>query len=381
LIQNPSGIGDVTATMRPFLAIYETEPQDSLLDIFWETPTVGLISTLNDAINSEYDGAVGWSTYNSNNFTEASTGNFLTGLSPTDQSGANLINTSAIINQVIDGNGNDVTGQFNITRTGAGTLGNPYLYNFGKIGTNFVYNHDVNPRNYTIKTVITNITPNPDVVSGVVDIDIFLQNVQPVINGGVALPAINNVNQDFEGTLTTITGENGAADASLKLEQLKWSITAGNSSGYFSINETTGVLSKSGTGAAAGTYTLTIQLEDTFNNTNTASGSLSVTATQQITITSSIIGTAFQASGVTLRNGTCNINGQVSPDCGTVTYYNQTSSSPTVGDEIRTGPNGASSSLALSGFYSYNCGNTGVNNRNYFQIIGSDGVIDEVDTC
>ncbi len=367
----------VASNMTPFLAIYETEPQDSLLDIFWETPTVGLISTLNDAINSEYDGAVGWSTYNSNNFTEASTGDFLTGLSPTDQSGANLTNTSAVINQVVDGNGNDVTGQFSITRTGAG----PYLYNFGKIGTNFVYNHDVNPRNYTIKTVITNLTPNPDVVSGVVDIDISLQNVQPVINGGVALPAINNVNQDFEGTLATITGENGAADASLKLEQLKWSITAGNSAGYFSINETTGVLSKSGTGAVAGTYTLTIQLEDTFNNTNTASGSLSITATQQITITSSIIGTAFQASGVTVFNGTCNVNGQVSPDCGTVTYYNQTSSSPTVGDEIRTGPNGASSSLALSGYYSYNCGNTGVNNRNYFQITGSDGVIDVVDTC
>ena len=371
----------VASNMTPFLAIYETEPQDSLLDIFWETPTVGLISTLNDAINSEYDGAVGWSTYNSNNFTEASTGDFLTGLSPTDQSGVNLTNTSAVINQVLDGNLNDVTSQFSITRTGAGTLANPYLYNFGKVGTNFVYNHDINPRNYTIKTVITNLTPNPDVVSGIVDIDISLQNVQPVINGGVALPAINNVNQDFEGTLATITGENGAADASLKLQELKWSITAGNSAGYFSINETTGVLSKSGTGAVAGTYTLTIQLEDTFNNTSTASGSLSVTTTQQITITSSIIGTAFQASGVTVFNGTCNINGQVSPDCGTVTYYNQTSSSPTVGDEIRTGPNGSSSGLALSGFYSYNCGNTGVNNRNYFQIIGSDGVIDVVDTC
>ena len=379
LLNLPGALDDSNqnANMQPYLAIYETEPVESLLDIFWETPTVGLISTLNDAINSEYDGAVGWSTYNSNNFTEASTGDFLTGLSPTDQSGANLTNTSAVINQVVDGNGNDVTGQFSITRTGAG----PYLYNFGKIGTNFVYNHDVNPRNYTIKTVITNLTPNPDVVSAIVDIDISLQNVQPVINGGVALPAINNVNQDFEGTLATITGENGAADASLKLEQLKWSVTAGNSAGYFSINETTGVLSKSGTGAVAGTYTLTIQLEDTFNNTNTASGSLSITATQQITITSSIIGTAFQASGVTVFNGTCNVNVQVSPDCGTVTYYNQTSSSPTVGDEIRTGPNGASSSLALSGYYSYNCGNTGVNNRNYFQITGSDGVIDVVDTC
>ena len=62
-----------SANMQPYLAIYETEPQDSLLDIFWETPTVGLISTLNDAIKSDYEGAVGWSTYSSSAFTEAMT--------------------------------------------------------------------------------------------------------------------------------------------------------------------------------------------------------------------------------------------------------------------------------------------------------------------
>ena len=63
---------NANTNMTPFLAIYETEPQDSLLDIFWETPTVGLISDLNDAINSEYEGAVGWSSYTSSAFTEAS---------------------------------------------------------------------------------------------------------------------------------------------------------------------------------------------------------------------------------------------------------------------------------------------------------------------
>ena len=36
----------------PVLAIYETDPQESLLDIFWETGTVGLISDLNaDILN------------------------------------------------------------------------------------------------------------------------------------------------------------------------------------------------------------------------------------------------------------------------------------------------------------------------------------------
>ena len=41
---------DVATNMQPFLAIYETEPVESLLDIFWETATTGLISELNAAV-------------------------------------------------------------------------------------------------------------------------------------------------------------------------------------------------------------------------------------------------------------------------------------------------------------------------------------------
>ncbi len=37
--------------------------------------------------------------------------------------------------------------------------------------------------------------------------------------------------------------------------------------------------------------------------------------------------------------------------------------------------------LAVAGYYSYNCNNTGSGNRNYFQIQGNDGVIDVVSTC
>ena len=74
--------------MVPYLAIYETEPQDSLLEIFWETSTVGLISTLNDAILSDFDGATGWEAYSSTNFKEAPLANFISALSPVDSAGA-----------------------------------------------------------------------------------------------------------------------------------------------------------------------------------------------------------------------------------------------------------------------------------------------------
>ena len=42
--------------MQPFLAIYETEPTESLLDIFWETTSVGMLSDLNADIETGYDG-------------------------------------------------------------------------------------------------------------------------------------------------------------------------------------------------------------------------------------------------------------------------------------------------------------------------------------
>ncbi len=374
------------ANMQPYLAIYETEPQDSLLDIFWETPTVGLISTLNDAIKSDYEGAVGWSTYSSSAFTEAMSGNFLTGLSPVDQSGSNLINTESSTITVLDNNGTDVSSQFSITRTGAGTLVDPHLYNFAKVGDNFVYNYDADIRSYTISMVITNNAPSTPVVSSTLNIQVSLQNSQPIINGGNSLPTVNNINQNFEGTIATITGDNGAVNSTLKLQQLKWSISNVSPTiynGVFSINETTGVITKTGTGTNPGTCTLTIKLEDAYNGSALASGSLNQTATQQIGIVSAVIGFPFNASPPSLFNASCNINGSQNPQCGSNLYYNNTTNSgtPQVGDVIRQGPNGSSSPLAAAGVYSYNCGQTGLGNRRIFRINTNTGVIDSVSTC
>ncbi len=374
-----------SANMQPYLAIYETEPQDSLLDIFWETPTVGLISTLNDAIKSDYEGAVGWSTYSSSAFTEAMTGSFLTNLSPVDQSGNDLINTESSTITVLDINGTDVSSQFSITKKGAGTLGDPHLYNFAKVGDAFVFNYDPNVRSYTISMVITNNAPPTPVVSSTLNIQVSLQNSPPVINGGVALPAVNNINQNFEGTIATITGDNGAVNSTLKLQQLKWSISGVSPSvynGVFSINETTGVITKTGTGANPGTCTLTIKLEDAYNGSALASGSLNQTATQEVNVVSAAIGFPFYASPPSVFNASCHINGQQNPDCGSNLYYNNTTSStPQVGDVIRQGPNGSSSPLAASGVYSYNCAQTGFGNRRYFDINNSNGVVDIVSTC
>ena len=53
-----------------YLAVYETEPQESLLDIFWETSTSGLITDLNNAVINESSGGAALFGFNPTPFTE-----------------------------------------------------------------------------------------------------------------------------------------------------------------------------------------------------------------------------------------------------------------------------------------------------------------------
>ena len=53
-----------------YLAVYETEPVVSLLDIFWETSSAGLLSDLNDAILNGSSAGANFDFFNLNPFTE-----------------------------------------------------------------------------------------------------------------------------------------------------------------------------------------------------------------------------------------------------------------------------------------------------------------------
>ena len=59
-----------------YLAVYETEPVDSLLDIYWETSTSGLISDLNNTINTGTNvGATQIENFNASSWSESITAN------------------------------------------------------------------------------------------------------------------------------------------------------------------------------------------------------------------------------------------------------------------------------------------------------------------
>ena len=129
-------IGVTQANMQPFLAVYETEPVISLLDIFWETSTAGLISDLNEDVLTGSTSAVNLTNVNfiynedqdpsgSGDLTGAEDSPWITDFfTPLDVEGAIKTNTGLLSQahtdnnslipyvEVINNNGTDVSSNF-----------------------------------------------------------------------------------------------------------------------------------------------------------------------------------------------------------------------------------------------------------------------------
>ena len=140
------------------LAVYETKPTESLLDIFWETSTTGLVKSVNDIILNENPGgagAAGLNQFNTDNFKETliSGDNMLSGpVYLVDNFGVQIttgIDTPLSLDGVVDGYGTDVqngaydngavfaftetssgSNEFNLTVSG-GFVGNSSFFNPG----------------------------------------------------------------------------------------------------------------------------------------------------------------------------------------------------------------------------------------------------------
>tara|TARA_R110000782_G_scaffold214908_1_gene302679 strand:+ start:7 stop:3849 length:3843 start_codon:yes stop_codon:yes gene_type:complete len=344
-------------SMTPFLAVYETEAVDSLLDIYWETTTVGLIADLNAAINTDFDGPVGFSSYTWVQ-PESLTINqtvLAANVQPVDKNGADIYNTTLLNYQTT----NSAIQPVNTTAVNGG-------YNF-KIINPFVYLE--NSSSTGVFTLSMNIQDSNGDLSGTLQLTGNLSNSTPIINGGNPLTSIPN-NTGASGVITTLTGTNGSADSSNNLQQLEWSITGGNTLNRFSINSSNGELTQ--TSANAGTYDLIIRLTDA----NSSAGSLFVEATQQVVVSSTQVGYFFYGSPSGTFLEACPAFDAEPANCNAqrTLYYSQSvlsSGLPTAGSEIRTGPSGTNSPLAVAGFYSVGQCTTGaarmvmyINNNN-----------------
>jgi len=218
---------DQTITIIPdstpgiqYLAVYETKPVESLLDIFWETSTSGLISDLNNAIINQDSAGANLTEFNQTPFTEglALGGNVLSApFYVLDNFGSlvSIIDITTPLELVEVSNGvQDITdlNYFTLVQT------SPNQNEFQIITTAAYYN-DIyfgeddsssppNLRSFSLKFTAVVNGQNLDVTR-----DLILANVAPTINlplDGTTFNITNNTEN-----ITTIDCVNGADNVNL----------------------------------------------------------------------------------------------------------------------------------------------------------------------
>ena len=244
------------------LGIYETNPEESRLDIFWETSTTGLISDLNEAIATGTNQATGLDLWNFSQSEADPIGTAVTGefapLDITDQP----INSSVVtLNSVVDGTGTLRSG-WELVEV-PGTPNRWYL----KTTSNFYYGVNGSTKeSYTFTLGVLGGGINSTLTATG-----SLTNVAPTITPCNASTSV----QQGETTVATFTGVNGSIAAGNKqTENLTWELVSTTPSlNTLSINPTTGVMTES-SGEASGVTSAVVKLSD--------AGGLSTTCTTNI---------------------------------------------------------------------------------------------------
>ena len=238
-----TGTGGLGVLKNPgiqYLAVYETTPVVSNLDIYWETTTTGLISDLNSFILNESSGGASFN-FDADNWNEglSDSANILsTPVKIKDQFGVDLdpANYSVIdftIDQVTDGQGNDVTNYFD-QPSGNQTTG----WNIASTGDYFnavFYNNDDEAYKrlfnffFTIRTVENTSGNNVESLVSASAANVGPNNVSP-LRSFSAFPTITTsttvqTNRYNTSSLTTLFSRNGAANELLRTLDLTVAIT------------------------------------------------------------------------------------------------------------------------------------------------------------
>jgi hypothetical protein len=349
-----------------YLAVYETEPQESLLDIFWETSTSGLISDLNNAVLNESSGGASLFGFNPDIFKEDLLANANVSSStilivdnfnsPVPNASIQSPLGSALeITSQSDLNGALDVDYFELIETsGAGNNG----YNIKILPAyfnNVYYSDDPNERNFIIdlKAVVNNL-------ESVFELNLNLINIDPTISSPTAAQVIQT-QTTAAGPITTLKCKNGSANVSLSSIFNFDSNNPGNNdivisevtnsngdnvtnSGYFGfantpvLNPTSGefeldVLNTGGENTPTDRYNVTITVQDAGNEADQAT--VSFVVDYGVTV-ENVKTYALQSSVLDFLEG---LRGP--SDASTVIQYYTTF-------EVTAGPSGA------LGFYLYN---------------------------
>ena len=287
-----------TANMLPYLAVYETEPTESLLEIYWETTTAGLIVDLNTAISSGSGGASSFENVNWE-FKE----DFLPSVSgapvyvtdefyPLNEEGdPYLIDIEGELVSVIDGNGDSAEGLFSLQ---PGVNANTFRLRFD--GPSQVFREgSIEDNVYTFEI---NITPDGEpsailTLGGIEEGEGAMQNVIPSFGIDAAISKTPVDSQLIPpvplvaNTIWTVLPVNGSSITSnAKKSQLVYTIEGRNTTvipDNWNMNPSNGELTQDVDVNGGGVYECIIKVTDAnASGTNGFYGSL--TAQQNIDI-------------------------------------------------------------------------------------------------
>ena len=275
-----------------YLAVMETEPVESLLDIFWETTSTGLIEDLNTLILNSSEGGANFSSFNTSPFTEA-----LATTQPILNANFTLVDffgvvippaniTSLTIDIVRNGNNTNVTNFFTLNSIGAGYFN---VKTTAAYYSSIFFNNDANLRTFTI-TFTSVVTDSGNSTTTTYNETITLGNVDPTIP--TATPAVGSTIQTnrYEQSLAVLNGINGANNTTLRTQDLTWEIISvfnttsapstdigpnGSDLGYFTIPTTVAsnnlkatLANASGGNMPPNKYTVNLRLSDAIASVN-----------------------------------------------------------------------------------------------------------------
>lgn len=287
-------------TMNPFLSVYETAPFVSLLDIFWETSSSGLISDLNADVLTGSDIAIGFDNliFNHREFQDPAgigtpltygtqTSPYITGyFLPINNLGVTMTVDSMSMT-VVDLTGANRSSDFELIRETTGLYAGKFAI---KIKNAFVFLINAGLKENYIFTFNIIDTTNGNTTLTATN---SLNNSIPVISYPTFQSPVEvfNINDIIVGPIISCSGINGAPtvalDPTFNKQQLQWSIyssTPGFST-YFSIDPVTGVISLIDITVPMGVnFNTTIRLTDTYNFTTNTPGAGHLYAERNITL-------------------------------------------------------------------------------------------------
>ena len=263
--------------MKPFLAVYETEPFESLLDIYWETTSEGLIVDLNADVVSSGGQATGFANLTWD-FTEGTLENGAVTTSyfePINSEGATYTTPAEVeIDSQVNGSGEPVE-LFRIEE-GIGSFVGKYLIRFlgnNAAGTNSSLtftntSRDIDVYRLVMKVVTSTGDESLIPIGGVIGGEGALRNLVPsytqipnfrvAVSDTVVLPALGDT-----GKWADANPLNGSADPTLNRSGLQYSIVnSPDIPDNWTINQETGEITQLANTNDLKTYSVTIRLTD-----------------------------------------------------------------------------------------------------------------------